>query len=304
MQRFKDFLNESATQKVYIQHLNKMKPLKFLELIHKLQSKYKGILAKDKVDITEKIDGSALRIGQDHNGKSFIESSTTASMFNVGDFTVRALSKGYDDSITKHFDKLLKEFKADKKIQDLLSKYNNGNGIKIIGEILYVPLGVDELDKIKFIRISYDKSKLGTEWTFVPFNITDFDGNVHKDAEKIKKDLYRISTGSRKYIKPSIKIDTDIDISLSISKIQNDLTKRYDNIDALLVSRKKIDKPMKDKLKEEIAKYQEEMAASILSYFKAGSLGKDFEGIVINLGDGTSIKIVTDKFKTTEFKNK
>jgi len=69
MQRFKDFLNESATQKVYIQHLNKMKPLKFLELIHKLQSKYKGILAKDKVDITEKIDGSALRIGQDHNGQ-------------------------------------------------------------------------------------------------------------------------------------------------------------------------------------------------------------------------------------------
>lgn len=292
----------SKTRKVFISHLDKMKPLEFLQLISKLDKTYKGILSKNTLSITEKIDGSALRVGQDKDGKAFIESSTSDSMFNVGDFVVRDLSKGYSGEIGKKFDALLKIFKNDAKLQKLLTKYNNGNGIKIIGEILYTPMGLEIFDKtIKFIRITYERENLGTELTFVPFKVTDEYGKPYDNSEEIKKALYSISTSSRKYVPPTLKIDRDIDISIEINKFKDDIIGRYSNLDALLSSRKHIDREMKEIIKQEILEYQKIIAKKIVSYVNSGLFGKDFEGIVIELLDGDVLKIVTDTFKNTKF---
>jgi hypothetical protein len=221
----------------------------------------------------------------------------------VGDFFARDLSKGHSGTIGKKFDAILKEFKTDKQFQSVLTKYNK-NGIKVIGEILYIPMGVEEVDKITFIRIAYDKSKLGTLLTFVPFEVIDGDGNSHPDQKSILKDLYAISNNTRKIMKPSIKIDRDINISIELKSFNENITKKYANLEALLTSRKKIDKDLKATVIKEIESYQKQIASKILSYIKSGLFGSDYEGIVINMSDGTTLKIVTDKFKSTEFKNK
>lgn len=300
LESFKSFsLQEAATKKVFISHLDKMKPLEFLALVKELDEKYKGILSREVLSITEKIDGSALRVGQDKNGRPFIESSTSPSMFNVGDFVARDHSKGYSGEVGKKFDALLAGFKNDKKFQAVLSKFNNGNGIKVIGEILYTPMGIEEMDKIVFIRIKYDKAKLGSEWTFIPFKVVDDDGNGYSNVEDIKKALYAISTAERKYVPPTLKISTDIDISVELDKFKGDILNRYDSLDELLSSRKKADKEIKEKITAEIAEYQKRIAKKILTYVKGGLFGKHFEGVVIELPDKTVIKIVTDTFKTT-----
>lgn len=305
MKSFKTYLSESRVKKVFISHLDKMKPLEFIAFVSKLDKKYKGVLSKEKLNITEKIDGSALRIGQDANGKAFIESSTSASMFNVGDFVKRDLSKGYSGVIGKKFDSLLKGFKTDKKVQGILSKYNNGNGIKVIGEILYTPMGIEDLETtIKFIRIQYDKDKLGTEWTFVPFKVTDMDGTPYDNTKEIFRAFYSISTKDRKYVAPTIKISSDIDISIEINKFKDEVLNKYRNLDSLLLSRKKVDKDLKDTVKDEILKYQTLLANKIVSHVNGGVFGKDFEGIVIEMPDGTILKVVSDKFKTSKFDNK
>lgn len=303
MKSFLSFLNEAATRKVFISHIDKMKPLEFLALVSKLDKRYKGVLSRSKLSITEKIDGSALRVGQDKNGNSFIESSTSASMFNVGDFVARDISKGYSGEVGKKFDGLLKAFKEDDKFQSVLTKFNKGNGIKVIGEILYTPMAIVDLDnKIKFIRITYDKAKLGTEWTFIPFKVIDDDGNVYPNTEDVKKAIYAISSPKRKYLPPTLAIDRDIDISVEISKFQTDVLRKYKNLDEILTSRKHADRELKDIIKNEILEYQVMMAKKIISYVNSGLFGNDFEGIVIELPDGEILKVVTDVFKANKFK--
>lgn len=302
MLSFRKFIVEQVkTKKVFIDHLDKMKPLKFMELAKKLDNEFGGVLSREHISITEKIDGSALRIGQDEKGRSFIESSMSASMFNVGDFLARDISKGYSGEIGRKFDSILKVFKEDKEVQKILSKYNK-NGIKVIGEILFVPMGIDEIDRIKFIRISYDKNKLGSLLTFIPFEVVDGNGEKHEKESYVLKELLSISNDTRKIIKPSIKIDRDIDISLELKDFDTNITKKYDNLEALLTSRKKVDKELKDAVTQEIAEYQKKIAQKILTYIKSGSLGPDYEGIVIKMNDGSLLKIVTDVFKAGGFK--
>ena len=299
-------LNEQSTKKVFIEHLDKMKPLKFIELVYRLNKEFGGKLSKEKINITEKIDGSACRVGQDEHGRPFMETSTSPSTFEVGEFAARAKAKGYTDILSKKFDNLLNIFKMHRGLQGVISKYNKKDkrGIKIIGEILYPPLGIDEVDKIKFIRISYDKIKLGRVFTFVPFKVIYFDnGEQHPAEDAIKKELYALSNEDYKFIKPELKIDSDIDITIELSEFDKNILAKYgDDLETVLTSRKKIDKELKEKITEEIKQYQSLLAQKILQYVKSGVLGKEYEGIVIEFSDGSIVKIVSDVFKGNSFK--
>lgn len=300
LKSFREFgqLTEAkTTKKVFISHLDKMPPLEFLSLVSELDKKYKGILSRDKISITEKIDGMVLRIGQDKDGKSFIESSAQGSIYKVGDFTVRDKSRGGSGEMGRKFDLLLKLFKADKKVQGVLSKMNNGNGIKIIGEILHTPLGITELDTIKFVRIAYERAKLGEEWTFIPFKVIDDDGNQYHNTEEVKKALYAISDSKRKYVPPTLNISRDIDISIEISKFKDDILTKYKDLPTLLASRKHADREMKAAITAEIAEYQKQIAKKVISYVNGGLFGNQFEGIVIELPNGTIVKVISDSFK-------
>lgn len=296
---FKQFISEAkTTKKVFISHLDKMPPLEFLALVSELDQKYKGVLSKDKLSITEKIDGMVLRIGQDKAGRPFIESSAQGSMYNVGDFTAKDKARGGDGAIGKKFDFLLKAFKADKKVQKFLTKYNNGNGIKLIGEILHVPLGITDFDTIKFVRIAYERAKLGTEWTFIPFKVIDDDGVPYENTDEVKRGLYAISDDERKYVPPTLNISKDIDISIEISQFKDDILGKYKDLETLLASRKHADRELKATITAEIAEYQKLIAKKVISYVESGLFGKEFEGLVVELPNGTIVKVVSDLFKT------
>ena len=299
---FKEFLAEAAksTQRVSIQHIDKLPPKKFIQLVKYLNDEYRGILLKDKINITEKIDGSAIRFGMNKDGKVYIESSYSGPIYNDNGYTEWVKSRGYEPNrISKGFDNILKSIKTDKKLLSVLRKYYRPNGVKVIGELLYIPFGEQNKDKVKFVKISYDKKHLGTEWTIVPFTILDDDGNEHEFTEKIKKELYKISDSKRKYVPPTINIDSNIDISAELSDIESSLFKKYPDIESLVVSRKKADKELKEKLKQEIALWQKRISQKIIQYVNKGVFGPDFEGIVIKLQDGTMLKVVTDTFKNS-----
>ena len=294
---FKTFLKESISP-TFITHIEQMKPLEFLSLVKTLDSEYKGLLNLNDISITEKIDGTSLTIGQDSSGKTFMNTKMSHRYFNVGDFTNYAISKGYKTDINKKFDNILKNVQADKKLQRVLSKHNRGNGIVIVGEILYVPFATEvENDRLQFIFMDYDRANLGSEWTFVPFDVQDFDGNSIGDKERIFKDLYTISTAERKYTNANLNVSGDIDITLSISDVKKNVLDKYDNIDTLIKSRKKVDKPLKDKIKSEIGVYQRQLSNQILSYVESGKFGDDFEGIVLKMKSGTTLKATSPRFK-------
>jgi len=294
---FKTFLKEGISP-TFITHIEQMKPMDFLSLVKELDSKYKGLLSLNDISITEKIDGTSLTIGQDSSGKTFMNTKMSHRYFNVGDFTNYAISKGYKTDINKKFDNILKNVQADKKLQRVLSKHNRGNGIVIVGEILYVPFATEvENDRLQFIFMDYDRANLGSEWTFVPFDVQDFDGNSIGDKERIFKDLYAISTAERKYTNANLNVSGDIDITLSISDVKKNVLDKYDNIDTLIKSRKKVDKPLKDKIKSEIEVYQRQLSNQILSYVESGKFGDDFEGIVLKMKSGTTLKATSPRFK-------
>ena len=281
------------SKKISIEHLEKMSPTKFLKLAKTLDKEFGGILSKGDVDITEKIDGSAFRIGLD-NG-FFVQTSTSPSYYNVGDFANRAIELGYEPSLNVNFDNILHHMKSDTQLQSVLREF--GDNFVIVGEILYPPLGVDEGDTIKFIRTSYDKDKLGSLYTFVPFHVNTVSGETHPRAQEIMQALYEISDSEKKYAELTIDLSSDIDIRKHLKTLDAEFVSRYDNLPQLLVSRKKSERELKLKLKESVSKLQRNMSNYILSHIKSGILGDDLEGVVIKLSDDTAFKIVTEKFR-------
>jgi len=303
MKSFKQYITEAAkTQKQFIAHLDKMPPLKFLELAKRLDKEMGGVLSKDNVEIREKMDGSALRIGLDEKGRFFAQTSTSPSFFKAGDFRNRFAKHGEQAALMgEKWDDIFKAIKKDSKVNAILKKYNTADGIKVVGEIMYPPLGVDLIDKMKFIRIEYDKKKLGSEYTFVPFYVMDNENKLHPKEKEIFKEFYKISNSKRKYVNTVVMKDKEINIKTDLDTINIDLVKKYKNLNDVLISRKHIDRELKAKIKDEILKLQRSLATKILSYVDGGLLGKDFEGIVIQLSDGSLIKIISDAFKNTTF---
>ena len=298
MKSFREFIVEASTKKQFIQHLDKMPPLKFLELAKRLDKEMGGILSKEHVEIREKMDGAALRIGLNEEGQFFAQSSTSPSFFEVGEFRDRFAKHGLEAAeMGEKWDQILHTFKTDPKIQAILQKYKTPSGIKVTGEIMYPPLGIDLADKLKFVRIEYEKKRLGSEYTYVPFYVMDGEGERHPKEKEIFQAFYDISDDKRKYVDSIILSDTEIDISTDLQAVQDNIVQKYDNLEAVLTSRKKIDKELKEKIKGELLELQHKLAQKILSYAGGGLLSKDIEGIVIELSDGSILKIVSDKFK-------
>jgi hypothetical protein len=285
----------TATRKTFISHIDKMKPLDFIALMRGLTN---GDL--NSIEISEKIDGSVLRFGQSQDNRFFIESSTSSAMFNAGDFEKRDLSKGYPGNIGRLFDNILREFLQNENLKSFLSRHNNGNGIKIIGEILYVPMGNDHGDKISFIRIKYDRDKLGKIWTFVPFNVVDDDGNSYNNDKEIMHDLCNLSDEHFKYVLSTISFGDHIDLSNEMLSL-NRIIDKHPNINEILVSRKHCDADEKSAIIDKIVTCQRDAAKKILSYITCGIFGSDFEGIVIRLVNDKLLKVVSDAFKNSTF---
>lgn len=289
------------TQKVYIGHLDKMRPLAFISFMKMIDDDYAGRLSEDEVSITEKIDGSALRFGVNRAGDLFVESATSPAMFTPGDFERRDKSKGHDGSIGRNFDYILEEMQNDRSIYRLLHTYGN-YGIKIVGEILFMPMArLLGGNTVQFVRIPYCKTSLGSEWTFVPIKVLDCDGNRHPLENEVLQEMTMLSTDKRKYVRPFAKLldDEPIDLMNEIASLNKYIASRDYDLEEMLLTRKKCLKAVKELAIADIQKHQKAVRNKILAHVDHGCFGPFIEGLVIEFPDGTLLKVITDEFINT-----
>lgn len=301
MIRFRQFLrikqlaeDVATTRRQGIQHLTDMKPEQFVQWMKSVKTELGGILKNIKAVM--KIDGLGFRFGKDNSGKVFIEGSRTGPISDVGAFSAYARGKTDDVIIISravHYDDILKHFQE----SDFMGAVPQNT--KIVAELFYNPMAKESDVGITFVTVQYDKKKLGSLMSIMPYTVLQADtGMEHPDKDAILKALYAKSDDKIKIIDPNLKF-TEIDVSM----FANEASAIPETALTILKSRKPADRPAKQNLLNMIQKIKDDLADYLLSHpgiegkFK---LGPEIEGVVLHLPDkeGTSpYKITTQDFK-------
>lgn len=284
----------AASRRQGITHLHEMKPEQFVQWMKSVKTELGGVLKNIKAVM--KIDGLGARFGRAENGKPFFEGSRTGPIFDTGAFSAYARSKTDDVGMiarAEHYDNMLELFKTSS-FMDAIP-----NNTKVVCEIFYNPMAKESDVGITFVTVQYDKKKLGSLMSIMPYTVLQADtGMEHPDKDAILKALYSQSNDKIKIINPNLKF-TEIDVSVyanAASAIPEDAL-------TILKSRKPADRPAKQNLLNIIQKIKDDLADYLLSHpgiegkFK---LGPEIEGVVLHLPDkeGTSpYKITTQDFK-------
>jgi hypothetical protein len=286
--------NVATNRRQGITHLQQMKPEEFILWMRKVKSETAGIL-KD-IKAVMKIDGLGARFGKDVSGKPYFEGSRTGPVFDSGAFSAYARDKSNDVEIisrASHYDDMLEIFKTGKFMSAL------PNDSKVICEIFYNPMAQEGEGGIVFVHIAYDKKKLGSKMTIMPYTIVlSSTGQEHPDKAAILKNLYAASTDEIKIIDPNLKFTT-----IDISAIATPASLIDDNSLAIMKSRKATDKDAKQNLLNLIQKLKDDLSDYLLKHpgiegkFK---LGPEIEGVVLHLP--TSAGTVPFKITTPDFK--
>jgi len=295
MKSFLSFLEEmKKTKRVGIEHLNKLKPLDFIKLVEYIKDEMGGKISDKSASTSVKVDGFGLRFGLDAKGTFFIESSNSGPQFKAGAFSEYTKNKkGETDQISIAYDSVFESLQKNSKLQSILRKYKTSTGLKVVAECLYSPIGKKENGKIKFVAINYDEAKLGKIATLVLIKAQDGEGEIVKGPiPEIKK------ISSSDYLFTDAKVKTvGADLNIEIKDVLK-FIKKYPEWEQLVISRKKIDKEIKTLIKNTLAEYQEKMAAKVLKMIKDPKFGDEFEGIVVQLLNGKSFKVVHTDFSS------
>lgn len=306
--RFSNFILKeavAASHRVGLAHLEKMAPLHFLELISELKAKHGGKLSDKTASISEKVDGSGFRFGMSKDGQTYIESSHSGPMFHHGSFSARSIEKnqtGIPGQATQwaiEFDKVLAHIKADKPVLDVLKKYNT-NGVKVVGELFLNPIGEHDGDTISFVKIKYDKAKLGKYFTAVLFAVLDDEGKPHPKANEIIKALKAASNADVKFDDVHMQQPYTVDVSVDIENALKVFEKHGGkaNIEKVFGSRTKSDLEKRKVISSDLEKHQVKMAGKLLKPIKQGKFGKDYEGVVFNVKGAQPFKVTSTAFRT------
>jgi len=285
----------------------------FINFMSYLKDELNGKIDSNEIDITEKIDGFAIRFGCDNN-KIFIESSYSGPIFNQGHFTNYAKSKNYSGeglTIMTGFDKLLKIFQEDEDISSILKKYQP---VKLVGECLYTPAGRASGDKLSFVATPYYKNKLGKLATIVLFYSIP-----SEHFQNMIDELNSLNRNDIKFEDPKINYQFTVNLLPILNNFFNELPKfekniqekypdlDYDDILNLSLKRKAgVPKEFYINLKSakaEVTEYFINWGKKIeneLSKQIRGKFGDVAEGIVIKLPNGMSIKATSEEFNTSK----
>lgn len=300
MKTFKSYLTEAveASTRQNMLHLQKMKDEEFIEFVRKIKNEMNGKLAGLKVSL--KVDGGGGRFGKDANGRPFFEGSRTGPIFEPKAFSTHAKGKGYEGEAllrAGHYDDMFDIITKSAFVKSL------PNNTKVICEIMYNPMAEISDDGVKFVTVKYDKNKLGKTMTIVPFKVVVAStGQEHAQSAKIMKDLFAHSNDDIKFIDPSLKTTSAIDISAFVDPI---LSLNAQSLE-ILRSRKASDKAAKENVKALIQKVKDSLADYILKHeniIDKFKLGKDIEGLVLNI-NGQDVKVTTAEFKASKAKEK
>jgi len=305
---FKYYIQEIApSPRRGIPHLYQLSPTKFFELMLIMKNEFKGVLTSTDVKITEKIDGTGIRFGLTENNEFFIETSTSGIITKSGQYTEFIKAKGYEpNKITQAIEHIFKFLKNYQPLQQFLLKWSKPHvGIKIFAEILYNELGIDLGDKIQFVGIKYDKKYLGKLVTIVYIKALYGDNSAIPNENLLKKAFEKLTTPEIKFITTDIPVEK-LDFTIEIDNWFKLLSNYGDikTIQTILKSRKKVDKLIKQAIIDLLTQFKQQLQDKIAQMvMKNPKLGEQMEGVVIQLANGVSFKIVNDYFKKQKAEN-
>ncbi len=275
-------------------HLQNMKPEIFIGWLKKVKKEAGGVISDYNISL--KCDGLGYRFGRNESGKIFVEGSRTGPIFDSGAFSNFAKSNNRPDDViirAMHYDDMLELFKRADFMKSL------PNDTKVICEILYNPLASEEANSLTFVSVKYDKSKLGSLISIVLIDILYAStGLKREDNEKIMEDLYKQSNNEIKIINPKLKMN-----NIDVNGIIDTVATLDDSVIPLLKSRKAVDKEAKENILNIIQKAKDELTDHLLKHpgiedkFK---LGPEIEGIVVDIPDIGTYKIVDPVFKISK----
>jgi hypothetical protein len=248
--------------------------------------------------VSEKVDGMALKVGNDELGNFYVQSSYSGKVYKSQDFLQAIKFPPAQQAFINSFDRL----------KEMIKPIIQDNPCTIQLEWLYSP-NATKLDNrpgmVSFVVSGYHENKLGSWSTFVILNIT---GNV--DANKVKNSLLKLSNEEVKFMLPDVEAFTSIDLSSETKKaidIINQIEKQQipKQIAELKGNRKRDAitkrKELEKALSSMLLPIEKEMYEKIVSNLTKteGILG-DIEGYVIKAGD-LMFKANNPEFMKTKF---
>jgi hypothetical protein len=268
-----------------------MRDGEFLAMIDEI-ARNSGTL--NDMPINLKIDGAGIRFGKDESGKPFMMTSkvnTPLYAENVGDFEKYGRERGQE----------AEQLERTKRYDQALDVIVNSDFIKklpadtiVQAEMLFVPMAEQTPAGLKFVNIPYDAKKLGKTLTLVPFSIREFStGNPRPDAADIKKSLVQSSTPDIKIISNQLQ-QKNVDVSDVIKPV----VEMSAELKSALASR--ANTPEKQQARQILTQVRQQLSDAIINSPNISGLdklGKNIEGIVINLPNGQLAKVTSPAMK-------
>jgi hypothetical protein len=266
----------------------------FIKLVDSIKKNLKGKLDTVKIDL--KVDGAGIRFGKDSEGEPFfMTSKVTEPLYasKIGTFTSFANRNGDATDIqiarAKHYD-------------DALATIVNSDFIKALpkdtivqAEMLYNPMAEKSETGLKFVNIEYDHNLLGSEMTLVPFVAKKFStGETLPDSEKILASLIKKSDDRIKIISTKLAAK-----GLDVTGIIDPVASMNPELLATIAPRTK-DTPEKRQAQAIIAKAKKELSDYIADHpgiVGKDQIGKDSEGLVINIPGVPPVKVTSQLMK-------
>jgi len=268
-----------------------MRDKEFLEFVNEIQ---KNRATLDNIPVNLKVDGAGIRFGKDSNGRPFLMTSRVNKPLysdNIGDFEKYGQSVGQTPeqlARTRNYDKALSLIVNSSFVKEL------PNDTIVQAEMLFNDMA-EKTDKgLKFVNISYDPSKLGSQMTLVPFEFKKFStGETLTDSEKIKKQLLSKSSKDIKIIDNRLSQK-----GIDLSKIINPVVTMSNEMRTALLSKKA--SPEKQQAKEIVASVRKNLSNIIANSDKIqgkDQLGSTIEGLVLNMPNGMLAKVTSQEMK-------
>ncbi|MEM2159345.1 MAG: hypothetical protein QXN55_00110 [Candidatus Nitrosotenuis sp.] len=280
MTTFVEYLKRpKPTRRKSITHLDKMSPVAFLEMTEGWQRQL-------RVPISLKVDGAGIRFGKDHEGEFFFESSNSGPVYDPEAFTRYAKENGKSMARAEAYAKMFALIQ-----NSGLWKILPAN-TKVITEALYNALAtITEEGKATFVKIPYDRSKLGNSLTIFPIALLDIENEDDTDPNKILERLCSYNDDDIKVINPHLGTFI-IDVTKELFEL-NLVCKQ------VLRSRRAEDAALKEQHIAIIRKVQNELTSRILSArFDNDMIGPVIEGYVLDLPN-CKLKVTTPEFRAT-----
>ena len=281
-----------ATPRQGVQHLQKMRDVDFINFVRRVKNELHGQLGNIKMNL--KVDGLGARFGKDADGHPFFESSHSGPIFTGGMFSAHAKSQGFEgDRLQRaqHYDNIFNLIVGSVWIKKL------PNDTKVTCELLYNPMAEEQELGFKFVNMTYDKDKLGSVISIVPFEFTVAStGDAHPKAEQIKDYLLKQTTPEVKFIDNRVESMNSLDVGAIIDPVLS----LNDQSIAVLSSRTRADAADKEQVKALLNSVKDELANFIIDHpdiIGKGKLGKEIEGLILNVPGQAPIKVTTPLMK-------